>query len=210
MGFSSRRNQTSAWAGCFSAALQLNFRLFFNQDMEISCGASYLTIEKKQNTLCMMSFLHLFTILYILLYFAYSNITAKTKPAVSVFSVNLLFKNDSSVIKSPMCLSEMRSASGTCVPKYNRPPCWLAAGVSYVSFHPNVNWTIFNKQFLADLRGGLLNAPKFFFTMDEYVELSVQWKWQKPRHLTCPQRMTEGAYWSIYIQFPPYVSLKLL
>lgn len=47
---SPRRNQTSAKAGYFSAALQIKLRLFFNQDTEIFCGASYLTVEEKQNS----------------------------------------------------------------------------------------------------------------------------------------------------------------
>ena len=47
-GLPSRRNQTSAEAGCFSGASHIKLRLFFDQDIEIFCGASYLTVEDKQ------------------------------------------------------------------------------------------------------------------------------------------------------------------
>lgn len=49
VGCSARRNRTSAKAGHFSTALQLKLRLFFNQDMLMFSGASYLTVEQKQN-----------------------------------------------------------------------------------------------------------------------------------------------------------------
>lgn len=48
------RNQTSAKAGNSSAAVQIKLRLFFIQDTEIFCGASYLTIKGKQNISCVM------------------------------------------------------------------------------------------------------------------------------------------------------------
>lgn len=51
VGCSARRNRTSAKAGHFSTAVQLKLRLFFNQDMLIFCGASYLTVEQKQKLL---------------------------------------------------------------------------------------------------------------------------------------------------------------
>ena len=52
-GRSPRLNRISAKAGCFSAAVQLKLRLFFNQDMETLSGASYLTVNEKQNiTFC--------------------------------------------------------------------------------------------------------------------------------------------------------------
>lgn len=44
-------NETSAKAGCFSAALQLKFRSFPIQDTDMFCGASYLTAEERGNVL---------------------------------------------------------------------------------------------------------------------------------------------------------------
>lgn len=43
-----RRNQTSAKAGCFPGFFHIKVRLFSDQDMEIFCGASNLTVEEKQ------------------------------------------------------------------------------------------------------------------------------------------------------------------
>lgn len=149
VGCSTRWNRISAKAGCFSIALQLKLRLFFAQDMEMFCGASYLTVEQKvvffYTILCMC--LHLFTIFVLTL-------QQKQKKQALVCS---------QLTCSAVCFSEMNGASFTCLPKFNRPPGWRAAGLSFVSYYPNVDWTMLDKHFLVDLSTGLLKAPKFFF-----------------------------------------------
>lgn len=86
-----------------------------------------------------------------------------------------------------MPLAEMRGACSTCVLKFNRLPGWRAAGVSYVSFHPNLNWSMSDKLFFYDLIRGLLNAHKFFFTtqmdMQKFMSGGNKSNWE---HLMSP------------------------
>lgn len=83
VGSSSRWNRILAKAGCFSTALQLKLRLFFTQDMEIFCGASYLTVEQK-------FFLHNFVHVFSFVHYICTDVAAEAKKTgISVFSVNL-------------------------------------------------------------------------------------------------------------------------
>lgn len=74
MGCPSRLNQTSTEAGCFSAAVHIMLRLFFNQDTKIFCGASYLTVEDKQNLLCNVFLFIYFWFIYIHVYVLISHV----------------------------------------------------------------------------------------------------------------------------------------
>lgn len=85
VGCSTRWNRISAKAGCFSIALQLKLRLFFAQDMEMFCGASYLTVKQK-----VVFFLHNFVYVFAFVHYICTDIAAETeKTGISVFSVNL-------------------------------------------------------------------------------------------------------------------------
>lgn len=136
VGCSSRLNQTSATAGYFSVAIQLKLRLFFNQDAEIFCGASYFTVEWKRN-------------------FAWYTFQLQSK--IKMWAVSVWWiKMDNRVIK--------KRVSITYVLEYDRRLWWFACGVSYVSFHPNHNAARLNELFLNNIMESFLNVPKFCLT----------------------------------------------
>lgn len=103
-------------------------------------------------------FLHNFVYVFAFVHYICTDIAAETKKTIIVIAIVC-----SQLTCSAVCFSEMNGASFTCLPKFNRPPGWRAAGLSFVSYHPNVDWTMLDKHFLVDLSTGLLKAPKFFF-----------------------------------------------
>lgn len=81
---------------------------------------------------------------------------AKLNQASRVILGDLYQTND-------VCVS--RRAEHTCVVEHSRPPAWCAAGVSYVSFHPDVNLLKPNELFFDDLIWSFAYAGKFLFAV---------------------------------------------